>query len=53
MTLCKEILYFDGYMVYWFSGGEFHYVDDDMDVIKVVKPEDEYTYLLKLRGESL
>ena len=53
MTICKEILYFDGYIVQWFSGGEFHYLDDEMKLMKVEKPEDEYTYLLKLREEAL
>ena len=52
MRLYKEVLYFDDCIVYWMNGGEFHYLDDELQLIKVEKPNDEYTYILKLRKEA-
>lgn len=53
MPICKEILYFNEYIFFWMDGEGFHFFDDEMDLIKVVNPEDEYTFLLNLREESI
>ena len=51
MKICKEVIYLKSdVMVYWFNDGEFHFVDDEFNLINVCKPDDEYTFLLQLRG---
>ena len=53
MRIYKEKLYFDGYMVYWLSGGQFSFYDNEYNWLKTIQPDDEYTFLLKLREESI